>query len=77
MPVAVMDVRIMRMAVPQIRMLVGMCMRLCAIPFKIMLVLVMLIVAMHVRVRHRQMLVFMRMRFAQVQPDAAAHQRGR
>ena len=73
---AMMDVRVMRMRMPERLVAVRMHMRLGAVPLKIMLVPVMRIMAVSVRMRHGFMRVLMFVRFGQVQPDAGAHQRG-
>ena len=76
MLMAMMDVRVMRMRMPERLVAVRMHMRLGAVPLKIMLVPVMRIMAVGVRMRHGFMRVLMFVRFGQVQPDAGAHQRG-
>jgi ASC-1-like (ASCH) protein len=75
MPVAVVDVRIVWMAMHQRLVCVRMAVRLLAIPGKIVVVLVMLVVVMAVRVYESLVRMFMRMAFADMQPDTHGHQR--
>jgi hypothetical protein len=76
MLVTVVDVRVMGMAVAQWCVMVRMSVRLDSVPIRIVFVLVVLVVAVLVQVRHWQVFVLMRMRLAQMQPNAAGHQRG-
>ena len=75
MVMTVMDVRIMGMGMEQQRMNMRVRMRLLAIPFGIMLVLMMAVVAVLMHVGQRRVLMAMIVLFSQVKPDAAAHQR--
>ena len=61
-----MDVRVMRMRMPQRLMPVRMCMRFPAIPFEIVLVLMMRVVPMGMRMRHRFVHMFVIVRLGQV-----------
>ncbi len=63
------------MCVSEIGMAVGMYMCTFTVPCKIMFMLVMSVMCMGVRVRHRLVRMRMLVRFGQVQPDAGAHQR--
>lgn len=73
MPVAVMDIGIMRMRVLEHPMLVRMHMRLHPIPVEIVQMLMMRIVAVRMAVRQRFVDVFVAMCFRQVQPQSGAH----
>src|SRR5262245_62219794 len=76
-PMPVMQIGVVGMGVGQGVMLVRMGMRLLAVPGEGMLVPVMLVVDMFVLVRQRLVDVRVTMPFADVQPDAEAHQRCR
>ncbi|MNV93663.1 hypothetical protein D3C71_1883770 [compost metagenome] len=76
MPMAVMNVRVMRMLVRQHLMPVGMRVRLRCVPSKGMRVLMVLVMRMPVAVLQRLMAVFVLMPLADMQPDANCHQRG-
>ena len=71
----VVNVRIMRMAVPHDWVLVPVGMPVLAAPAWFMRMLVVFIVAVLVLMRQRRVKVFMRMVFGQVQPHAQRHQR--
>ena len=71
----VMDVGIMGMGMEQRCMNMRVRMRLLAIPFDIMLVLMMAVVAVLMHVGQRRVLMIMIVLLSQVKPDAAAHQR--
>lgn len=73
MQVSMMSVRIMRMAMGEPRMGMGMTMGLTGWVARIMVVLMMLIVPMLVDVRQRLMRVFMTMRLSQMKPGAQRH----
>jgi hypothetical protein len=73
--VPVMEVRIMRMAVPHCRVLVLVAMRLVPVPAGRMLVPVMLVVHVLVRVCHALVDVLMLVALRHVQPHAGRHQR--
>ena len=70
-----MNIRIVRMRMPEIGVTVRMYMRTLAVPGDIMLMLVMGIMFMSMCMGHRVMRMRMLVRFGQVQPDAGAHQR--
>lgn len=74
MRMAMVDVRVMRVLVDQRFVPVGVGMRLLAIPGKVMLVLVVLVMTMRVRVFHRFVRVLMLVPLAQMQPYAEGHQ---
>jgi len=74
-PVPMVHVGIMRMAVGQPLMHVRVCVRLAAIPRKIVRVLMMLVVHVAMRMRGRFMRVGVFVAFGQVKPDAAGHER--
>lgn len=69
-----MDIREVRVTVPDRRVLMDMTVRLCSIPVKRMLVLMMLIVNVTMFVRERVVLMFVCMAFGEVNPDANTHQ---
>ena len=75
-PVPVVEVRVVRMAVHQRRMVVRMGVRRAAVPVRVVLMLVVHIVDMLVRVFHRVVDVRVQMPFGQVEPDAQGHERG-
>lgn len=70
----VVDIREMGVPVCDRLVLVHMRMRLLAIPFAVMLVLMVLIMDVGVAVFQRFMGVFMLMALGQMQPDAPSHQ---
>ena len=72
--VLVMCIRVVRVTVPERGMVVRMAVWFIAIPRKIVFVLVVYIMRMGVRVRHRRMKVVVRMLFCQVQPYAYGHE---
>jgi len=72
----VMDIRIVRMKVCQWNVFMRVNMRLDAIPFEIMRMLMMHVVAMGMAMREPVMGMFMAVRLGQVQPDACCHQHG-
>ena len=74
MPVAVMDVRVMRVAVHQRPVLVKMGVRLMAVPRKIVFMPVMIVMDMRMTVRKRFVLMSMRMTLGEVQPHTRYHQ---
>ena len=74
MTVLVMCARVMRVPVLERGVVVRMAVRLFAIPLEIVFVLMVFIVYMGVRVRHRMMNVFVHMLFCQVQPYAYGHE---
>ena len=74
MPVLVVQVGMVGMAVGQCRVLMGMHMRLTAIPDKIMGVLMVGVMPVRVAVGHGFMHMGMRVALTQVQPQAQAHQ---
>ena len=74
--VAVMQVRVMRMAVPQAAVRMRMGVRLLPVPCEGVPVLMMLVVHVGMRVLHRLVHVRMLVTFGQVQPDAERHERG-
>ena len=76
MRVAVVDVRVVPVGVAQRPVLVGVGVRLRAVPVEFVDVLVVFVVAVPVRVLQRLVLVFVFMALGQVQPDARAHQGG-
>ena len=69
-----MDVRKMRVGVRQRLMHVHVIVRLASVPFEIMLVLMVRIVAMTVRMAQGRMEVGMNMDLGQMHPHANAHQ---
>lgn len=71
---AVMHVRIVRMRMRHRSMTMVMGVRLGSIPFEIMLVLMMGVVAVAMVVLQRFMRVLVRMAFADMQPHAERHQ---
>lgn len=72
--VTVMQVRVMRMAVPQAAVLMLVAVRLAAVPSERVLVPVMLVVHVLVVVRHLLMDVRVLVALRQVQPDAEGHE---
>lgn len=76
MLVPVMNVGVMRVAVPDRLMLVNVAVGFAAIPFKVMLMLMVFIVNMPVTMDERLVLVVVRVAFSEVNPDANAHQQG-
>lgn len=64
--VAVVDIRIMRMLVRQGGMMMWMCMRLTAVPFEVVRMLVMSVMQMAMMVFQRLMAVLVLMSFSQV-----------
>lgn len=64
----------MRMLVDQRLVPMHMHVRLLAVPWKIMFVVMVFIVSMHVRMLHRLVHVLMFVPFTQMQPDAERHQ---
>lgn len=74
--VAMVDVGIVFMTMPHRLMLVRVHVRINAFPFEVVRVLVVRIMTVAMAVRQRFMLMFVLVRFGQVQPDACAHQRG-
>ena len=77
MPVAMMDVRVVRMAVHQRRMLVEMGVRLRAVPREIVLVLMMSLVHMPVPMSERLVCMFVLVTLGKVQPHTQRHEHGR
>lgn len=75
MPVPVVDVRKVRVPVRQDPMPMRVHVRLAPVPRKVMLVLVVRVVSMRMRVFERLMRVVVLVPFANMQPDANAHQR--
>ena len=75
MRVTMVYVGIVFMSMPHRLMLVRVHVRVHAIPFEVMRVLVVRIMTVAMAVRQRFMLVFVLVRFGQVQPDTRAHQR--
>lgn len=76
MGVSVVNIREVPMAMTNFIVAMGMRMRLHAIPFDIVAVLVVFIVPMFVSMAQRGVLVFMDVALRQVQPDTGGHQRG-
>ena len=74
MPVAMVQVRIVRMTVAQRLVCVRMGMRLGSIPREIVIVLMMLVMTMTMVVCHRFVHVFVLMTFADVQPHTEHHE---
>ena len=74
MTVLVMCVRVVRVLVLERGMVVRVAVRFFAIPLEIVFVLMVFIVPMGVRVRHRMMNVLVYMLFCQVQPYAYGHE---
>ena len=72
---AMMDIRVMRMTVSKRRVMVTVGMRLDAVPVEVMIVPMVCVVAVCMRVCHRQVSVFMRMCFSPVQPETEGHER--
>ena len=77
MPVAVVNVRKVRVLVRHYRMVMRMGMGLRALPGKVVRMLVMRVMHMAVCVRKRFMRVFVFVVFGQVQPDAQRHESAR
>ena len=77
MIVTVVDVRIVRMRMLERCMFMRMGVRFRAIPVKIVLVLVMTIVAVFVHMFHWGVFMFVFVRFGQMQPNPATHERSR
>ena len=75
MPVPMMNVREVRVQVRQRRMSVRMRVRLTAIPWKIVRMLMVVVVRVAVRVLEDFVRVFMLMMLGQVQPYSRGHQR--
>lgn len=73
--VPVMNIRIMRMGVGERRVDMRMRVRFLAIPIEIVFMLVVAVVAVFMCVGQRRMCVLVFVRFSQVQPNAATHQR--
>src|SRR5437764_951476 len=69
-----MHIRIVRMRVCCRFVVMLMCMRLGAVPRKIVLVLMMHIVPMRMAMRHRFVCVFVFVALGEMQPNAARHQ---
>ncbi len=74
MLVAVMDVRIVGVTVLQRSMHMRMVVRFFAVPWKAVVVMVMLVVAMTMLVCKGLVRMFMRMPLAHMQPDTQGHQ---
>lgn len=74
MLVAVMDVREVRVAVQQWRVHMRVAVRFFAVPWKVVAVLVVLVVAMTMLVCEGLVRMFMRVPFADMQPDTQGHQ---
>ena len=70
------NIRVMRVAVPYGQMHMPMAVSSLAAPRKIMRMAVVFVVAVRMVVVQRFMKMLVRMVFGQVQPDAQAHQRG-
>lgn len=77
MVVAVVNVGVMRVAVDKGRVPVRMRVGLAGIDPGIVLMLVVFVVAVHMIVFERLVLVLVNVQFGQVQPEADTHQRGR
>ena len=77
MTVAVMNIGKVRMRVHDRVVFVRMAVRLLAIPWEIVSVMVMLVVTMPMRVLERFVFVCVLVTLAQVQPDADSHQAAR
>ena len=76
-PVAVMQIRVVRVAVPQRNVAVPVDVGFASVPFESMLMPVVLVMHMRVRVLHLLVGVLMLVPFREVQPDAGGHeQRG-
>jgi len=75
--VAVMEVRVMGMAMHHPAMRMRVCMRLVLRPGETVAVLMMLIVHVGMRMLHRLVQVLMLVALRQVQPHAERHERGR
>lgn len=77
MRVAVMDVRVMRVTVPDGEVFVQMAVLATCLRFKCVSMLMVFVMTVHMLVFQRLMQVFMGVTFPQVQPHPAPHQRGR
>ena len=75
MPMPVMNVRKMGMRMRQRRVFMGVYMRLRAVPFEVMFMLMVSIVTVRMGVPHPLMMMLMFMSLRHVQPDAGRHQR--
>ena len=75
MPVAVVDIGIVRVAVDQHFVPMRVPMRLCSVPFEGMTVSVMLVMPVRVRMLERLVDVLVLMPFAHVKPHAQRHER--
>ena len=73
MPVAMMNIRIMRVAVHQRRVLVGVAVRFIALRWRIVLMSMMFVVHVAVGVRQRFVRVSVRMALGQMQPYPERH----
>lgn len=75
MGMPVVDIREVRMTVPDLRVLMNMAMCTCPTPLKRMFVLVMFIVNVPMVMRHGDVLMLMGVAFSKVKPYPDAHQR--
>ena len=77
MPMPMMDIRVMRVAVHQWRVLVEMGMRRVPVPREVVFVPMVFVVYVGMVVRERHMCVLMGVTLGEVQPHAGRHESGR